>query len=192
VSFQLSLSTESVSTAYPDPPLFVTPGSTVGEVIGLLRAQQTGSVLVCDDENNSRDNPQSGGSHAPEGDASSSKEDEETGNGKLLGIFTERDALRCMAAASSGGDQGKVMQQPVSAVMSTEITSLQADASTGEAIKTMSQGGYRHLPILADDGKPTSMETVYGIVRYLVDHFPQTIYNLPPNPRPMTSEREGA
>ncbi len=159
----LSLSTESVSTAYPDQPLFVTPTSTVGEVLQLLRAQQTGSVLVCGDG---------------------------TDEGKLLGIFTERDALKCMAAASA--DDKEVMQKPVSEVMSTEITSLPADASMGEAIKTMSQGGYRHLPILDDDGKPTSVETVYGIVHYLVDHFPQTIYNLPPNPRPITSEREGA
>lgn len=168
MSFHLSLSTESVSTAYPDQPLFVTPASTVGEVIQLLSAQKTGSVLVCDDNCGN----------------------EAADDGKLLGIFTERDALKCMAAAS-GGDAG-IMQQAVSTVMSTEVTTLPADASMGEAIKTMSQGGYRHLPILNANGKPTSMETVYGIVHYLVDHFPQTIYNLPPNPRSITSEREGA
>ena len=168
VSF-LSLSTESVSTAYPDQPLFVTPTSTVGEVIELLRAQKTGSVLVCD-----------GGCG-----------DEGTDDGILLGIFTERDALKCMAAASNGTDTG-IMQQPVSEVMSTDITTLQADTSMGEAIKTMSKGGFRHLPIVDAGGLPTGMESVYGIVHYLVDHFPQTIYNLPPNPRSITSEREGA
>ncbi len=176
MSFHLSLSTESVSTAYPDPPLFVTPASTVGEVIQLLSAQKTGSVLVCDD--NCGDN------------CGDKRSNEAADDEKLLGIFTERDALKCMAAAS-GGDEG-IMQQAVSTVMSTEVTTLPADASTGEAIKTMSQGGYRNLPILDASGKPTSMETVYGIVHYLVDHFPQTIYNLPPNPRSITSEREGA
>ena len=84
------------------------------------------------------------------------------------------------------------MQQPISEIMSTKVTTLQADASMGEAIKTMSVGGYRHLPIVNADGKPTGMESVYGIVHYLVDHFPQTIYNLPPDPRSITSEREGA
>ena len=163
----LSLSTESVSSAYPDQPLFVTPTSTVGEVIQLLRAQKTGSVLVCGDNSCQ----------------------EEGGSGDLQGIFTERDALKCMAAASSGA---KVMQQPISEIMSTKVTTLQADASMGEAIKTMSEGGYRHLPIVNADGKPTGMESVYGIVHYLVDHFPQTIYNLPPDPRSITSEREGA
>jgi len=179
VSFQLSLSTESVSTAYPDQPLFVLPTATVGEVIQLLRAQQTGSVLVC------------------EGD---SAEGDSANNGKLLGIFTERDALKYMAAASRGADDvnddvnsaSGIMQQAVSTVMSTDVTTLQADASMGETIKTMSQGGYRHLPIVDADGKPTGVENVYGIVHFLVDHFPQTIYNLPPNPRSITSEREGA
>ncbi len=165
MSFQLSLSTESVSSAYPDQPTFVTPTATVGEVIQLFSAQQTGSVLICADD-------------SPEG-------------GRLLGIFTERDALKCMAAVSSG-EQPELMSQPVSDVMSTELSTLRADTSVSEAIKLMSQGGYRHLPIVAEDGKPVGMENVYGIVHYLVDHFPQTIYNLPPNPRAIPSEREGA
>jgi len=158
VSFQLSLSTESVSAAYPDQPLFVTPTSTVGEVIQLLRAQDTGCVLVCESD----------------GD-------------KPLGIFTERDALRCMANANSG-----VMEQPVSTVMSSEVTTAQSEMSMGELIETMSQGGYRHIPIVDADENPIGVETVYGLIHYLVDHFPQTIYNLPPNPRATQGEREGA
>jgi len=171
VSFQLSLSTESVLAAYPDQPIFVTSTSTVGEVIQLLRAQQTGSVLVCEGEGDS------------EGKAASC--------GQLLGIFTERDALKCMALVSSGAEEG-IMDRPVSEVMPTTLTTLQADTSMGEAIKLMSQGNFRHLPILDAKGAPTGMETVYGIVHYLVDHFPQTIYNLPPNPNSIPSDREGA
>jgi hypothetical protein len=33
---------------------------------------------------------------------------------------------------------------------------------------------------------------VHGIVHYLVDHFPATVYNLPPNPKNNQKEREGA
>jgi hypothetical protein len=36
------------------------------------------------------------------------------------------------------------------------------------------------------------MATVYGIVHYLVDHFPQTIYTLYPQPGQVSAEREGA
>ncbi|MEM8945636.1 MAG: CBS domain-containing protein [Planctomycetota bacterium] len=165
MSFQLSLSTESVSAAYPDEPLFVIPSAPIGEVIQLFGAQQSGSVLVC--------------------------ESDSTDGGKLLGIFTERDALKCIAAVSSG-QQSDLMSKPVSEVMSTELKTLEADTSMGEAIKLMSQGGYRHLPIIDAESRPIGMETVHGIVHYLVDHFPQTVYNLPPNPRTIPAEREGA
>ena len=47
MSFQLSLSTEPVTTAYPAEPLLIKPESTVGEVLQLLRAQRTGCVLIC-------------------------------------------------------------------------------------------------------------------------------------------------
>lgn len=161
MSFQLSLNTESVSAAYPDEPTFVTPTAPLGDVIQLFGAQQTGSVLVCED------------------------------GSKLLGIFTERDALKCMAAVSNGS-QPELMSQPVSEVMSTELTTLRSDTSVSEAIQLMSQGGFRHLPVVDETGTPVGMENVYGIVHFLVDHFPQTIYNLPPNPQAIPSEREGA
>lgn len=154
MSFQLSLSTELVTAAYPDDPLFVAPDATVGESMQLLRAQRTGSVLICD-------------------------------QGKLVGIFTERDALKWMAA-------GKAMENPIVDAMSRDPVAIRADASVGKAIQMMSEGGYRHLPILAADGTPTGLAAVHGIVRYLVDHFPQTIYNLPPTPGAIPSEREGA
>lgn len=159
MSFQLSLSAESVSAAYPDEPLFVSPVATVGEVLQLLRTQKQTSVLIC------------------EGDT--------PGHGKLLGIFTERDALNWIAA-------GKDLEQPISDAMSRDPASLQASTSVGEAIKMMSEGKYRRLPILAADGTPHGMASVRGIVHYLVDHFPQTIYNLPPDPKAIQSEREGA
>ena len=154
MSFELSLSTDSVTSAYPDEPLFVAPNATISEVLQLLRAQSTGRVLVCEE-------------------------------GKLLGIFTERDALKLMAKKAD-------LSQPVSQLMTTDPVSIKADENVGEAIKMMSQGGYRQLPILATDGTPTGLATVYGIVHYLVDHFPQTIYTLPPEPGAVPSEREGA
>ena len=61
----------------------------------------------------------------------------------------------------------------------------------GPAIETMSEGGYRHLPIVDDSGVPTGVAAVRGIVHYLVDHFPETIYTLPPEPGKKPSERDG-
>jgi CBS domain-containing protein len=104
---------------------------------------------------------------------------------KLVGIITERDALKLMAAGSD-------FSQPVRNVMSSPPATIPANATVSEAIRTMSEGGYRHLPMVDGENRPTGVVAVHGIVHYLVDHFPATVYNLPPNPKNNQKEREGA
>ena len=106
---------------------------------------------------------------------------------RLVGIFTERDALRLMA-------EGADLSVAVSSVMSSDPVTIDSCAPVADAIKRMSDGGYRHLVMVgADDRtKPTGLVDVRGIMRYLVEHFPNTIYNFPPNPQQAPAEREGA
>jgi CBS domain-containing protein len=104
---------------------------------------------------------------------------------KLVGIFTERDALKLMARDAD-------FSTPVGEVMSREPATIPATATVGQAIRVMSEGFYRHLPIVDSDGKPTGVVAVHGIVHYLVDHFPETVYNLPPDPKAAPKAREGA
>jgi CBS domain-containing protein len=104
---------------------------------------------------------------------------------KLVGILTERDALKLMASGAN-------LSSPVREVMSREPTTILSTATVGEAIRVMAEGGYRHLPIVDGDGKPTGVVAVHGIVHYLVDHFPETVYNLPPDPKAAPRAREGA
>ena len=87
---------------------------------------------------------------------------------------------------------GADFSRPVRDVMSSPPATISATATVGEAIRTMAEGGYRHLPMVDDDGRPTGVVAVHGIVHYLVDHFPATVYNLPPDPKASTKEREGA
>ena len=110
--------------------------------------------------------------------------------GKLAGIFTDRDALRWMASQAGDGPVGA--GEPISKLMTEQPATLPADTTVGVAIQKMSVGRYRHLPILDDKTCPSGMATVYGIVHYLVDHFPQTIYTLYPQPGQVSAEREGA
>jgi CBS domain-containing protein len=63
--------------------------------------------------------------------------------------------------------------------------------TVGEAIKRMSDGGYRRLPIVDADSKPTGIVKATEVLHYLVEHFPEFVYNLPPNPQ-TSSHREGA
>jgi CBS domain-containing protein len=104
---------------------------------------------------------------------------------KLVGIFTERDALRLMA-------KGADFTAPVSQVMSSPPASVPANATVAEAIRVMAEGAYRHLPIVESDGTPAGVVAVHGIVHYLVEHFPSTVYNLPPEPNASPKSREGA
>ena len=105
--------------------------------------------------------------------------------GRLTGIFTERDALRWMVSADGP-------QQPIGELMSRQPVTLGEKSSVAEAIQSMSSGGYRHLPIVNPQGEPTGIAAVHGIVHYLVEHFPEAIYNLPPEPNRSPAEREGA
>jgi CBS domain-containing protein len=104
---------------------------------------------------------------------------------KLLGIFTERDALRLLA-------DGANLDQPVAAVMVRDPVTLRTDETVGKAIGLMAAGGCRRLPVVDAHGRVTGVLKVSGILRYLVEHFPKTVYTLPPAPHHKTVQREGA
>jgi CBS domain-containing protein len=105
-------------------------------------------------------------------------------DGRLVGIFTERDALGVMQRR---GD----LDAPIETVMVRDPIALRSDASVAAAILKMSSGGYRRLPIVDPDNRPQGVLEVSGIVHYLVQHFPQTVYNQPPVSHPVMHEREG-
>lgn len=105
---------------------------------------------------------------------------------KLVGIFTERDALRLMA--SGGG-----FDDPIEKHMTADPVTLGSSATIQEAISKMATGGYRRLPVVDDDnGCAVGLVKVSGILRYLVEHFPKVVYTLPPKPHHITQNREGA
>jgi len=104
---------------------------------------------------------------------------------KLLGIFTERDALRRLADDDD-------LDVPVSQLMVRDPSTVRASDTVAKAIQRMHEGGYRRLPIVDDEGRPVGVVKVSGIVHYLVEHVPEAVYNLPPNPRPVMQQREGA
>lgn len=106
-------------------------------------------------------------------------------DGVLAGIFTERDALQLIA---SGAD----LDVPIESVMVTGLVTVRKSDTVGTAIRKMASGGYRRLPIVDESGRPVGMVKASGIVHYLVEHFPSAVYNLPPEPNPVTQEREGA
>jgi CBS domain-containing protein len=104
----------------------------------------------------------------------------------IRGIFTERDLMRRVLAA------GKPLTLPVAQCMSTNPETVHPKDSIAAALRRMEEGGYRHLPVVNDCGRPVGVLSVKQIVHYLVEHFPATVYNLPPDPDAIPQEREGA
>jgi CBS domain-containing protein len=104
---------------------------------------------------------------------------------KVIGIFTERDLLRRVMG------QGKPLSAPVSASMTHDPVTVHPKDPIATAIRRMEEGGYRHLPVVVD-GKAVGILSVKRIVHYLVEHFPATVYNLPPHSRVLWPRREGA
>jgi len=104
---------------------------------------------------------------------------------RLLGIFTERDALKLLA-------RGDRIDDAIETVMTVAPVTLRNDDTVATAIRKMSFGSFRHVPIVDRAGRATGLIRASQIVHYLVEHFPQTVYTLPPEPHPMMHEREGA
>lgn len=104
---------------------------------------------------------------------------------KVVGLFTERDLL-CRVLA-----KGVALSSPIVEFMTPNPVVVNAKDSISCAVKRMEEGGYRHLPVV-NEGRPVGILSVKRIVHYLVEHFPATIYNLPPVSNFVQRHREGA
>jgi CBS domain-containing protein len=106
--------------------------------------------------------------------------------GQLVGIFTERDLMQRILA------QGKPLTIRLAECMTPNPTVVSPKESIAAAIGRMEAGGYRHLPVVDASGRPVGVLSVKQIVHYIVEHFPGTVYNLPPSSDFVQQEREGA
>ena len=120
-----------VAVLRPPRPVTVPPTATLAEVMRLLIERDLGAILVAG------------------------------GDGKLLGIFSERDLLIKVA-----GLHEAYAELPVSQFMTSKPETISAEDTLAFAIHKMDIGGYRHLPMVKD-GKPTGVISVRDMVRYI-------------------------
>ena len=107
---------------------------------------------------------------------------------KLVGLFSERDVL--LKIVAKGQNAAAVA---VSDVMTPNPECLQHDDAIAYALNKMAVGGYRHVPILNDDGVPEAIISMRDIVNYIVQFYPEEILALPDCPRRnIPTQREGA
>jgi CBS domain-containing protein len=79
-------------------------------------------------------------------------------NDRLVGILTERDVVRAMSSAHDAP------MRPVIEWMTKHPTTARPETPVKEALRTMVDGGFRHLPIVEDD-RPVGMVSMRDIAR---------------------------
>lgn len=108
--------------------------------------------------------------------------------GRLVGVFTERDVLNRVVLRNLNVRQARVEE-----VMTRDPECLTLDDGIAYALNKMSVGGFRHIPLVDELGRPTAVVAMRNIVDYIVDLFPTEILNLPPEPSlEFARSREGA
>jgi CBS domain-containing protein len=92
----------------------VEPEITLLEVAGILNDRKIGAVVVAGME------------------------------GRIAGIFTERDLVRSIATQGVGA-----LDQPVKAMMTTSVQRCREDQTVDEVMGMMTSGRFRHVPVEA-------------------------------------------
>ncbi len=94
--------------------------------------------------------------------------------GQVLGIFTERDVLSRVISRIDG------LFAPVSEMMTKNVDVLPESTMLSAALRALAIGGYHHLPVVDDDGRPVALVSLQTIIAFLADAFPNEILNAPP------------
>lgn len=93
-------------------------------------------------------------------------------DGKLIGIFSERDFV--LKVFNCGKDLNSCL---VGDFMTKEPVSVLPEISIAYALNLMSQGGFRHLPMVDQDNIPVGIISVKDIVDAIGDSFVDDLLN---------------
>jgi len=80
----------------------------------------------------------------------------------LVGLVTERDIRRSVA-------EGIATDTPVSALMSGDPDTFDPDLDVWDAAAWIAESGYRHLPVVDDEGTLLGVVSVRDLLKGLVD-----------------------
>jgi CBS domain-containing protein len=103
----------------------------------------------------------------------------------VVGIFTQRDVLYRTALEDLDP------QTPISELMSSRPVTIGLNQALSEAIQAMVEGGYRHIPVVDDDGRQVGLLSSRVILRFIADQYPESVLNLPPRLHQIMPRPEG-
>lgn len=85
--------------------------------------------------------------------------------GRLVGIFTERDVLNRVA-----GDLAH-LDRPLADFATADPESVASNDTIGYTLQAMDSGGYRHVPVVDEDGHATGIVSVRDVMQYVHRRF---------------------
>ncbi|MEE8366923.1 MAG: CBS domain-containing protein [Thermoanaerobaculia bacterium] len=103
---------------------------------------------------------------------------------RLVGIFTERDILYRTALEGT-------LETPIGDLMTRELVTLKSDERVSDAIRTMAEKGFRHIPVVDSEGEEAGLIGGRDILRLLAEYYPETLLNLPPRLDQKITRAEG-
>ena len=108
-----------------------------------------------------------------------------TRDGRLAGIFTERDLVTRVLGTEAA------LERPVADWMTSDPDRVAETDSIRKAIRQMRRGGFRNVPIVDEAGGVVGCVRHKDIINYVAEHYPAHVLNLPPDPDQVALEREG-
>jgi CBS domain-containing protein len=109
-----------------------------------------------------------------------------TPDGILRGVLTERDIFKVIV----GGEVD--LAAPVETLMNRKPRTLRLEQTVHDAIALFSDGRFRNVPLVDDDGRVVGIVRQQDLLKYLAEAFPEELLNLPPRPHQRMKESEGA
>jgi CBS domain-containing protein len=92
---------------------------------------------------------------------------------RVAGIFTERDVLRKLALSARNPET-----VPVRELMTTPVEMATIATGPGEAMATMVDRHFRHLPIADDDGRLLGMLSIRHLLQWRIDDLTRELDSL--------------
>jgi CBS domain-containing protein len=140
-----ALLADKITTLLPAEPICVPETTTVQDAVAAMLKKRQAGVLVVD------------------------------GDGRLTGIFTERDVLTRVVGRDL--DPGRTTLQ---AVMTPNPEALSPRDRIAYALNRVSVAGYRTIPLVDENRRPIGVVTATDIIRWLTDLFPEAVLNMRP------------
>ena len=85
-------------------------------------------------------------------------------DGILAGILSERDIVRVMA--SKGAD---VLGTPIAEIMTSKVITCREDQTIPRVMGLMTEGRFRHLPVVDEAGKLSGIISIGDVVRRRIE-----------------------